>query len=50
LTLFTFANEVTTQCSSEFLKAIVLGYGYTVKKEELHLGTIRLTAEKVARG
>ena len=40
----------TTQCSSEFLKAIVLGYGYTVKKEELHPGTIRLTAEKTARG
>ena len=40
---------VTTQCSSEFLKAIVLGYGYVVKKEEIHPGTIRLVAEKSAR-
>jgi len=39
----------TTQCSSEFLKAIVLGYGYVVKKEELHPGTIRLLAEKAGR-
>ena len=39
----------TTQCSSEFLKAIVLGYGYVVKKEEIHPGTIRLVAEKSAR-
>lgn len=39
----------TTQCSSEFLKAIVIGYGYVVKKEELHPGTIRLVAEKAGR-
>ena len=39
----------TTQCSSEFLKAVVLGYGYNIKKEELHPGTIRLVAEKAAR-
>ena len=39
----------TTQCSSEFLKAIVVGYGYVVKKEELHPGTIRLVAEKAGR-
>lgn len=39
----------TTQCSSEFLKAVVLGYGYTIKKEELHSGTIRLVAERASR-
>lgn len=39
----------TTQCSSEFLKAIVSGYGYVVRKEELHPGTIRLVAEKLGR-
>ena len=39
----------TTQCSSEFLKAVVIGYGYIIKKEELHPGTIRLVAEKAAR-
>ena len=39
----------TTQCSSEFLKAIVIGYGYIIKKEELHPGTIRLVAEKAVR-
>ncbi|MDG7007413.1 MAG: hypothetical protein JRN06_04115 [Nitrososphaerota archaeon] len=39
----------TTQCSSEFLKAVVVGYGYIIKKEELHPGTIRLVAEKAAR-
>ena len=39
----------TTQCSSEFLKAIVLGYGYGVKTEEIHPGTSRLVAEKSAR-
>ena len=36
----------TTECSAEFLRAIVQGYGYMVKKEELHPGTIRLLAEK----
>lgn len=39
----------TTQCSSEFLKAVVLGYGYLIKKEELHPGTIRLLAERTSR-
>ena len=39
----------TTQCSSEFLKAIIEGYGYSIKREELHPGTIRLAAEKQAR-
>ena len=36
----------TTQCSSEFLKAIMVGYGHVIRKEELHPGTIRLLAEK----
>ena len=40
----------TTQCSAEFLKAIIEGYGYAVVKEELHPGTIRLVAEKTSRG
>ncbi|MDG6900365.1 MAG: hypothetical protein JRM80_00180 [Nitrososphaerota archaeon] len=39
----------TTQCSSEFLKAIVSGYGYVIRKEELHPGTIRLLAERTTR-
>ena len=39
----------TTQCSAEFLKAIIEGYGYAVIREELHPGTIRLVAEKTGR-
>lgn len=39
----------TTECSSEFLKSILIGYGYAVTKEELHPGTIRLHAEKNGR-
>lgn len=39
----------TTTCSSEFLKAILVGYGYAVTKEELHPGTIRLLAQKSGR-
>jgi len=39
----------TTECSAEFLKAIINGYGYAVTKEELHPGTIRLLAEKTGR-
>ena len=39
----------TTECSSEFLKAIIAGYGYAITKEELHPGTIRLLAEKTGR-
>lgn len=38
----------TTTCSSEFLKAIVIGYGYAIRKEELHPGTIRILAERTA--
>jgi hypothetical protein len=40
----------TTECSCEFLKAILAGYGYAVTKEELHPGTMRLQAEKTNRG
>ena len=36
----------TTECSAEFLKSILSGYGYSVTKEELHPGTIRLQAER----
>lgn len=32
----------STECSSEFLKAVIEGYGYSVAKEDLHPGTIRL--------
>jgi hypothetical protein len=39
----------TTQCSAEFLKAILVGYGYSVTKEELHPGTIRLMAQRNGR-
>jgi hypothetical protein len=39
----------TTQCSSEFLKAILVGYSYAVTKEELHPGTIRLLAQRSVR-
>ena len=39
----------TTECSSEFLKSIIAGYGYSVTREELHPGTIRLQAEKSDR-
>ena len=36
----------TTQCSAEFLKSILVGYGYSVMREELHAGTMRLWAQK----
>jgi len=36
----------TTKCSAEFLKAVLVGYGYSVTKEELYSGTIRFWAEK----
>ncbi|HUK80313.1 MAG TPA: hypothetical protein VLU91_06590 [Nitrososphaerales archaeon] len=39
----------TTQCSAEFLKAIIEGYGYAVIREDLHPGTIRLLAERTGR-
>jgi hypothetical protein len=39
----------TTECSAEFLKAIISGYGCAVTKEELHPGTIRILVEKTGR-
>ncbi len=36
----------TTECSSEFLKSILNGYGYSVTREELNRGAIRLWAQK----
>jgi len=36
----------TTECSSEFLKAVLYGYGYAVTREEVHAGVIRLWAEQ----
>ncbi len=34
----------TTECSAEFLKAVIEGYGYSVSSQELHPGTIRILA------
>ncbi len=39
----------TTECSAEFLKSIIEGYGCAVTKEELHPGTIRFLAVKKSR-
>ena len=36
----------STECTLEFLKSILNGYGYTVTKSELNVGTIRLWASK----
>jgi len=36
----------STECSFEFLKAILNGYGYDVSSHDLTVGTIRLTASK----
>ena len=36
----------TTECSSEFLKSVLRGYGYGVTREEIHPGVIRFWAEK----
>lgn len=32
----------TTECSNEFLKAVLEGYGYSVVRQDIHPGTIRL--------
>jgi len=40
----------TTECSAEFLKSILAGYGYLVTKQELHPGTIRILAQKSGKG
>ena len=36
----------TTECSFEFVKALLNGYGYTVSSQELGVGTIRMRAAK----
>ena len=36
----------STECSSEFVKAILNGYGYETTKQELGTGTIRIWARK----
>lgn len=36
----------STECTLEFLKSILNGYGYTVTKNEINVGTIRLWASK----
>lgn len=40
----------TTECSAEFLKAIISGYGCAVTKEELHPGTIRMLVDTGGSG
>ena len=40
----------TTECSNEFLKAVLRGYGYDINKEEVHPGIIRLWAEMKNNG
>ena len=39
-------NMETAECSAEFVKAVLHGYGYETTKEELGIGTIRLWARK----
>jgi hypothetical protein len=36
----------TTECSFEFLKALLNGYGYNIVSHELGIGTIRIRATK----
>ncbi|MDG7036936.1 MAG: hypothetical protein JRN32_01540 [Nitrososphaerota archaeon] len=36
----------TTECSFEFIKAILNGYGYSVASQELHVGTIMIKCSK----
>lgn len=36
----------TTECSFEFLKALLNGYGYNISSHELGIGTIRIRATK----
>ncbi len=36
----------STECSFEFLKAVLNGYGYDISSHELHVGTITVTATK----
>jgi hypothetical protein len=36
----------STECSFEFLKSVLNGYGYEISSHELHVGTIRVNAVK----
>lgn len=36
----------TAECSAEFVKAVLNGYGYETTKQELGIGTVRLWARK----
>jgi hypothetical protein len=36
----------TTECSFEFVKSIVLGYGYNITSQEIGVGVIRIRATK----
>jgi hypothetical protein len=36
----------STQCAYEFLKSIITGYGYTISRNEISVGTIRVIAMK----
>lgn len=36
----------STECSLEFVKSIIEGYGYTISKHEMNVGTIRMWASK----
>lgn len=36
----------STQCAYEFLKSIIVGYGYVINKSEMSVGTIRVVATK----
>ena len=38
----------TTECSFEFVKSIVLGYGYNITSQEIGVGVIRIRATKRA--
>jgi len=38
----------STECTLEFLKSVLNGYGYTATKNEVNIGTIRLWASKPA--
>ncbi len=39
-------SMATTECSTAFLKAVLNGYGYSVFKEDLHPGAIRIWSQK----
>lgn len=36
----------STYCAYEFLKSVILGYGYSIAKEEIAIGTIRVLISK----